>query len=142
MRVVDASVWVSRLIPRDAFHRDSRHWFESVARAGETLVAPAMLVPEVAGAVSRRTGDPDLAHQTVEALVYHPAMRLVTIDRILVKAAADIAGNLGLRGVDAFYAATAFVLSLPLISWDQEHAERAGSIIVVRTPLTDAFPSR
>ena len=50
----------------------------------------------------------------------------------LYQAAAD----LGLRGADAVYVATAQALHLPLLTWDDDQRDRAGRVIGAFTPTT------
>ncbi len=137
MRVVDASVWVSRLVPQDAHHGASRRWLEARGAAGDLLVAPVLLLAEVAGAVARRTGAPELGHRAVEGLLRFPNLRLVSLDRRLGREMGRLAADLRLRGADAAYVAVAAHLGLPLVTWDQEQALRAASHIPVRTPEQD-----
>ena len=111
--VVDASVWVSRLVPQDAHHAESRDWLDRQVARGGLLVAPILLLAEVAGAVSRRTGQSRLAKRAVETLLRVPGLRLVAMDRRLGRTAADLAAQLKLRGADAVYVATAEHLNLP-----------------------------
>ncbi len=132
--VVDASVWVSCLVPQDVHHEASRLWFESFTADGGRLVAPILLLPEIAGAISRRTGAPDLAHQAVRQLQRLRTLRLVALDRRLGQAASQLAADLGLRGADATYVAIADQLKIPLLTWDNEHVEKAGKRIMVRMP--------
>ena len=132
--VVDASVWVSRLVPQEAHHEASRRWFESFTAEGGRLVAPVLLLPEIAGAISRRTGVPDLAHQAVQQLQRMRTLRLVALDQRLGQAASQLAADLGLRGADATYVAIADQLQIPLLTWDHEHVVKAGKRITVRLP--------
>lgn len=132
--VVDASVWVSRLVPHDVHHEASRRWLEAFAADGGRLVAPVLLLPEIAGVVSRRTGASGLARQAVQQLERMRTLRLVTFDRRLGQAASQLAADLGLRGSDATYVAIADQLKIPLLTWDNEHVEKAGQRIAVRRP--------
>ncbi len=132
--VVDASVWVGRLVPQDAHHEASRRWFEAFTARGGRLVAPVLLLPEIAGAISRRTGAPDLARQAVQQLQRMRSLRLVALDRRLGQAASQLAADLGLRGADATYVAIADQLKIPLLTWDNEHVEKAGKRITVQMP--------
>ena len=132
--VVDASVWVSRLVPQDTHHEASRSWFEMFTASGGRLVAPVLLLPEIAGAISRRTGAPNLARQAVQQLLRLRSLRLVALDRRLGLAASQLAADLGLRGGDAIYVAIADQLKIPLLTWDNEHVEKAGMQITVRMP--------
>ncbi|MGH2587327.1 MAG: type II toxin-antitoxin system VapC family toxin [Dehalococcoidia bacterium] len=136
MSVIDASVWVSRFVPQDKFHASSRRWLATHVAAGGLLVSPVLLLAEVAGAVSRRTGDPRLAQRVLETLVRVPALRIVPVDAGLGRAAADLAADLALRGADALYVAVAQALGLPFITWDEDQRERAGRVVAAFSPGT------
>jgi len=129
--VVDASVWVARLVPQDAFHSASRAWIDQHLSQQGFLLSPALLLVEVAGAVSRRTGDSDLAQRASDSLKKLPGLRLVEMGRTLVQESARLAADLGLRGADAFYVALAAQLKLPLITLDDDQRNR--SIAVIQT---------
>ena len=99
--VVDASVWVARLVAGDIFHDTSRRWLEAKRTGGERFLAPSLLLAEVAGAIARRTGE------------------------------ADLAATLGLRGADAFYVAVAAHLSVPLATLDTDQQGRAANVVEI-----------
>jgi predicted nucleic acid-binding protein len=101
---------------------------------GGLVIAPSVLLPEIAGAVARRTGVPRLAHRAVEAVLGLPARRLIAVDETLARTAARLAARLRLRGTDAIYVAAAATLRLPLMTWDVEQRERAARIIEVQRP--------
>jgi predicted nucleic acid-binding protein len=132
--VVDASVFVSHLVSHDVHHTVSRAWLTRHVSEGGLVVAPALLLSEIAGAVGRRTGTPRLARRAVEAVLRLHAFRLITIDAVLARTAADLAGRLRLRGADAIYIATATTLRMPLVTWDAEQRHRAASVVHVVTP--------
>lgn len=135
--VVDASVVVSRLVPHDVHHEASRRWLSRHVAEGGLLVAPAVLLPEVAGAVARRTGEPRLARRAVDAILRLSALRLVPVDDILARAAAALAGRLRVRGADALYIASAASLRLPLVTWDLEQRDRAARVVETLDLLSD-----
>ena len=132
--VVDASVVVSRLLPHDVHHDASRRWLTRHVEEGGVVISPALLLPEVAGAVARRTGVPRLARHAVGALLSLPALRLISVDAALARAGARIAAQLHLRGADALYVAAAADLRLPLVTWDVEQHERAANLVEVLSP--------
>jgi predicted nucleic acid-binding protein len=136
--VVDASVWVSRLVTDDVFHTASRRWMTHHAQDGGQWVAPALMPAEVVGAISRRTGKPELATRALKHLLQLPGLRLVALDRRLGKAAAQLAASTGLRGADAVYAALAQHLSIPLVTWDDEIGQRAGALLTVMQPPSES----
>ena len=132
--VVDASVVVSHLVPHDVHHAASRAWLTRHLSEGGLVIAPALLLPEIAGALARRTGAPRLAQRAVEAVLRSPALRLVPVDDVLARRAAVLAGRLRLRGADAVYIATAATLRQPLVTWDAEQRDRAARVIQVMVP--------
>jgi len=137
---VDASVWVSRLVADDVFHAASRRWFTHHALDGGQYAAPSLMLAEVVGAISRRTGQPELANRALQHLLHLPGLRVVSLDRRLGKAAAQLAGSAGLRGADAVYAALAQHLAIPLVTWDQEIGQRLGAVLTVLKPPQEPIP--
>ena len=90
--VVDASVWVSSFRPEDVNHNASRFWAEQYNIKGGLLVAPMLLLIEVAAAISRRTGNPKLAKEAIKKLESASTMHtvhLVPIDAVLIQVAAE-----------------------------------------------------
>jgi len=132
--VVDASVWVSRFVPSDAHHEPSRAWLRAQIDQGETIAAPALTLAEVAGAVARRTGLPELGARAVSLLQRLPNTRLVPLDAQLAQLSASLAAELHLRGADAVYIALAQRLGVPLITWDQEQRDRGQHAVTALTP--------
>ncbi len=132
--VVDASVWVSRLVSVDAHHSISQKWLEAFVADGGQCVAPVLLLAEVAGAISQCTTEPRLGQAALKLLLRMPALRIVNMERRLGMSAAQLAADLGLRGADAVYVALAQQLKVPLITWDQEQLDRTSSIIIARQP--------
>ena len=129
--VVDASVWVSRLVAKDVFHSLVKAWMETLRDRGVTFLSPALLLPEVAGAISRRTRDTKLARQALDSLQNLPGLRLVQMDQLTVQGASRLAADLGLRGADSVYVAVAARLNLPLATLDADQNERAASAVTV-----------
>lgn len=137
MKVVDASVWVSRFVPPDAHHETSRLWLEGSFVRKELLAAPVLLLAEVAGAISRRTRSGELGRQAIAHLLRRPNLRLVSIDARLGEEAARLAANLQLRGADAVYAALALHFKIPLVTWDSDQADHVRPLIRVFSPGED-----
>jgi predicted nucleic acid-binding protein len=133
MIVIDASVWVARLVPQDVFHLPATQWMAARRQENALFVSPALLLPEVAGAISRRTGSRDLADQAVAALQRLPGLRLIEMEQPLVESAARLAGLLGLRGADAIYVAAAEYLKLPLCTLDAEQSRQAAYQVAILT---------
>ena len=132
--VVDASVWVSRLVTGDVHHARCEIWFREQAASGGVLAAPVFVLAEVAGAISRRTGQRTLARQAIGLLQKLPSLRLVSLDVPLGSLAAQLAADQPLRGADALYVAIALRLGLPLITLDAEQLRRAEAVITMISP--------
>ena len=132
--IVDASVWVSGLITQDAHHLASRQWLQEQVRSAHTMVVPTIALPEVAGAIARRTGIPALGHRATTLLRRTPGLRLAAIDDTLGARSARIAADYRLRGADATYVALADSLGLELVTWDEDLHRRARSLVSVSYP--------
>ncbi len=131
--VVDASVWVSRLIQQDAFHQIVKAWMEIQRSKGIVFLSPALLLAEVAGVISRRTGEPGLARNAIDRLTQLPGLKLVEMDQQLVQEAARLAADLGLRGANSFYVAAAVRLDLPLATLDADQKSKAASAVALHS---------
>jgi len=125
--VLDASLWVARLVPQDAFHEAVKTWMAEQRAAGVEFISPSLLLAEVAGAISRRTNSPELGQQALGRLENLPGLRIVEMDAPLMGAAARLAAELGLRGADSTYVAVAAHLDLPFITLDDDQRSRASS---------------
>lgn len=128
--VVDASVWVARLVAGDIFHEPVKAWMNDRLKAGDVFLSPSLLLVEVGGAISRRT-TPALGQKAVEAIQSLPGIQLVEMEAVLVREAAHLAAELGLRGADSMYAAVAARLELPLLTLDADQKEKAGKRVKV-----------
>ncbi len=132
--VVDASVWVSRLVAGDVHHTVCARWLSEQVASGWFLIAPALLLPEVAGPIARKTRDRRLGRAAVEGILQVRSLRLVELDEALAQAAATLAADLALRGADAVYVALAARLGLSLITLDGQQLVRAAPVVDVRRP--------
>lgn len=134
MYVIDASVWISRFVPADANHLSSREWLESVFDVAPLVAGPVLVLPEVAGAVSRRTGRLEAAREAIEELESLANLQLVPLDSEAASVAAFIAAETRLRGGDSIYLSLAADMDWPLITWDKELRDRGRAIAQVFFP--------
>ncbi len=134
MAVVDASVYVALINAREPDHASSWAWFERTEAAQERIVAPVILLAEVAAAVSRGIGDSTLARQVVEQLQRSAVIELVPVTPALAARAAAIAADHRLRGCDAVYVALAEELAECLVTLDQQQLERGAAVVTTRCP--------
>jgi len=134
MIVVDASVLIAVLLKTDLFHLQSRAWFDAYATLNAEMAVPSLLLPEVAGGLSRRTNDPVAGRAAIQYLIDLRNLYIISIDHRLAMIAAELAADYQLRGADAVYAALAFRLDVPLITWDIQQMTRVQKVIKAGTP--------
>ena len=139
MIVIDASVWVSAVLPHDRFHSRSQSFIEQLLDGDVVQVVPTIFLPEVVGAVARQTTAEDGAGVRSRLMTIN-LLQWVTVDPDLAAASAQLGAALLLRGADSIYVAVAERLGVPLISWDGEHITRAAQAITVYTPDTVPHP--
>jgi predicted nucleic acid-binding protein len=132
--VVDASVWVAFFIAGDVHHTASEAWIDKHTQLRGLIVAPAMLLAEVAAAISRRLGRPDVALQAASTLNSLSSLQILDMDATLIDEVTNIAASYKLRAGDAVYVAIARQLGLPLLTWDKEQLSRPATVITARTP--------
>jgi predicted nucleic acid-binding protein len=134
MAVMDASVYVALVNAHEREHASSWAWFEQAKAQKESVVAPVILLPEVAAALSRGMGDPTLAHRVVQQLVRSQVIELVQITMAMAERAAAIAAEHRIRGCDAVYVVLADQLRDTLVTLDQQQLERGAALVNARAP--------
>ncbi len=134
MYTLDANVFVRDLDSRDPNHPVCRALLEQLAQARIPIVAPALLLSEVAGALSRETRNPMSGRTAITILQTLPNLTLVALDAALAQAAAEIAADRLLRGADAVYVAVARQYGCTLVTLDQEQRERGAALVRTQTP--------
>lgn len=132
--VIDASVWASLILPQDVNNAPAKNWITLHTQSGGLLVAPDLLAVEVAGALSRITGHPQVAYQAANQLYVLPFMRIMHLDQGLVNEAMRIAADHALRGADSMYVALAKIEGIPLVTFDNEQLTRPAGIISTIRP--------
>jgi len=122
--VVDASVWVARLVSQDIFYESVRSWMSTRLQEDDRFLAPSLLLAEIGGAIGRRTTS-SLGLKAIQQVQNLPGLQLVEMDNSLLLEAARLAAELGLRGADSTYVAIAARLDLPLVTLDVDQVARA-----------------
>jgi predicted nucleic acid-binding protein len=132
--VIDASVWVAINRDTDPAHSRCMAWLDSVLDSNDRLVAPTLLVAEVAGALRKLTRQQAVASAVVEELFALGAVELIPLDRERARRAAALAAASGVRGADAVYLALAQELVENLVTLDRLQAEQGAKLVEIRTP--------
>ncbi len=134
MAVIDASVTIALVNAYEREHARCWAWFEQARAADESIVAPVILLSEVAAALSRGVGDPTLAHRVVQQLARSKVIELIPVTLAMAEQAAVIAVEHRIRGCDAVYVALADQLSDTLVTLDRQQLERGAALVTVRAP--------
>jgi predicted nucleic acid-binding protein len=134
MPVVDASVWVAFFKSDEAGHEASRAWLGAARKRSETLVAPAIVLAEVAAALGRGLGDPALARRAMDLLRTERLVKAFPVTEAMALRAGALAAEHRLRGCDAVYVALAHQLDMPLVTLDRHQLERGAGAVATRVP--------
>ena len=125
---IDASVFLNAFNPSESGSEMSKEILARLQSQAVPMIAPVLLLPETAAAISRGQNNPELARQRLPHLV------LIPLDQVLTQQSLDIAAIHRLRGSDAVYAAVAQRFACPLITLDREQHDRAASVLQTYYP--------
>jgi len=131
---VDASVFLNAFNPGEVGHADSNQFLNLLQTRAIPTIAPVLLLPEVAAAISRGRQDANLAQSFANTLSRLPHLILVPLDLALAQQAVEVAARHRLRGSDAVYAAVALRFGSPLVTLDREQRDRIAKVLVTSTP--------
>lgn len=134
MYTVDTSVWVNSSDTLEAGHGTSRALLSELGARNLSIIVPGLLLPEVAGAISRTRQNAMLGETFALRIVALPNLTFVQFDDAGAYAALLLAAQHRLRGADAMYAAVALAHHCILISLDNEHLTRLSGVVTVQTP--------
>ena len=134
MAVIDASVYITMLDESDLEHANCLAWFAAAAEAGEPILAPSLILSEIAAAISRGRDDSALAKEAVRLLEQSVVVQLVAVTSELAHRAATIAADQRVRGADAIYLALAQQLDEPLVTLDRQQLLRGAAIARTQRP--------
>jgi predicted nucleic acid-binding protein len=131
---IDASVFLNAFNPYEAGHEESHRLLTQFQEQATPIIAPTLLLPEVAAAVSQGREDENLAREFAIALSRLPHLVLVPLDMALAQQATDLAARYRLRSSDAVYAAVALRFGSTLVTLDREQRERVAEVLTARYP--------
>ncbi len=138
---VDASVFVNAFNPYEDGHAESFAILAAIQDGGDPVIVPTLLLPEIASAVARASGDNVGAIQYANATAALPHLTLVSLTSTMARLAAELAATYRLRGADAVYLAVARRYGTTVVSRDEEQRSR-GAAIVTCQPPEEALSSR
>jgi predicted nucleic acid-binding protein len=131
---VDASVFVNAFNPHETGHAESLQILTAIQERGDPVIVPALLMPEIASAVARATGDRDGAVRYALASAALPHLTVISLTPAVARQAAELAAAHRLRGADAVYVAVARRYGTTLVSRDDEQRARSAAVVHCQTP--------
>jgi predicted nucleic acid-binding protein len=131
---VDASVFISAFNPKEPQYGDSSRLMATIRTKGWPMVVPTLVLPEVAAAISRATGDSAAARSFADHMRQLPGLILISLDETLATQAAQIASDHRLRGSDAVYGAVALRFGSSLVTLDREQHDRLEPVVQSHYP--------
>lgn len=117
---IDASVFVSLCLEEDAFHEQAVSFFRVIAESRHLMLAPTLLLAEVAGAVARQRGGHRFGDVAVLRLRQLQSLHFVSAGEEFALKAARLAARHSLRGADSFYVTVARESKTTLVTLDDE----------------------
>lgn len=134
MYTLDANIFVRIAQPNHPNYTTCESLIMRLSQDSTPIITPLIVLPEVAGAIRRETGDSIRARLFVDLVRSLPTIQLVALDPVLAMEAAEIAADEALRGMDAIYVAVARHFNCTFVTLDDEARRRATRIIPAMTP--------
>ena len=131
---VDSSFLLNAFIASEPGSQVSQEVLSRLQSQAVPLVAPALLLPEAAAAISHGQNNPEYGRQFAFNLQHLPHLVLVPLDLTLAQQAVNIAANHRLRGSDAVYAAVAERFACPLVTLDREQHDQVAEVLQTYYP--------
>jgi len=131
--VLDASVVVAAVRPREAAYGAARERIERCQRGDDAVVVPSFFIVEASGALARL----GIAEADILGLISaltDPPHEIMTLGPRSARAAQAVAISSRLRGPDALYVWFARRENVPLCTLDREIASRASRLCRVIGP--------
>ena len=122
--VLDASVAVAAVRPKEPAHRESRRRLERVLRGPDTITVPAIFPIEI-GAALGRVGEEAMAIRNLISKLTAAPHEVVTIGPVRARRILEVAIECRLRAADAAYVWLAMARNIPLCTLDEEVLTRA-----------------
>jgi predicted nucleic acid-binding protein len=130
--VLDASVAVAAVRPREPSHRAARARLASLLAGDDDVIVPAIFDVEVTSALVRGQASPAAVRRYLDRDL--GARQLVTIGPRSARAISAVAARTHLRAADAAYVWVASARSLPLVTLGRDIERRAGNLCQVELP--------
>ena len=134
MATIDASTIVTLFNARDTNHASCLAWFREAIGDGEPLRAPVTVLAEVAAAISRGTGDRQLARDVATQVRHSALFEFLPVALPLAERAVAISADHDIPAGGALCLAVADTLGDRLITFDPELLKKGPSIVETLRP--------
>ena len=132
---VDASIFVNAFSPSEEGSDKSWEYINSLRRAGTPIIVPALLLPEIVAAISKKqNNNARFGIRLAEEIRNIPNLAFIPLDELLAEQAVSIAATYHLRSSDAIYAAVSLRFGTDLVTLDREQLAQLGKIVPVKKP--------
>jgi predicted nucleic acid-binding protein len=131
--VLDTSVLVAAALSREDGHRSAAALMAALDGERASIAVPALLIPELMGALRRNKYSPVRIRQLVRAF-REAHVTVWPLDIYLADQAGEIALLDAVKGSDSVFLALARSLGIPLVTLDREQLDRAPADVEVFTP--------
>ena len=129
---LDSSVIVAALRENEEKHAVCKKLLEDVKNGKYIGIEPFSVLIEVVAAIRRRTGNKVLAEQIAIDLQNIDTIHFMELIKSRALAAMEIAGEIGVRGMDAIVIQIAKEYDATLVTLDKEMANKAKRTVVVK----------
>ena len=134
MYCIDASVIVSSQLPEEIYFNQSRAFLEKIAKSGEKVFLPEIVIPEITSGLFREVKNTSFILEYTQTLRGIPNFLFIPIDSHLADLSSWVITKTGLRAADALYVGLAFYYKLILITLDKDQLNKSNKLIEAKFP--------
>ena len=120
---------VAALRKQEMNHSAAKNVLRKVKDGRHIAIEPYTVLVEITAAIKRRTGSKELASRVKDDLLAINTINFVNLDIGNATEAAEIAADIGVRGMDAIVIQVAKGFGIPLITLDKEMIEKATGVV-------------
>lgn len=135
--VVDSSVFLSALIPEDAFHTQSLRFFSHLEEKKTPILIPILVLMEVMQVGYKKTKDSQLLRSwmlTFTRLSEAKGLRMIPLESMFFANFLKFHVSFPLKTSDAIVSVTAAIENIPLVSWDKQLVKASRPLVEAHTP--------
>ncbi|OGW02542.1 MAG: hypothetical protein A2Z59_07715 [Nitrospinae bacterium RIFCSPLOWO2_02_39_17] len=130
--ILDSSVFVAALRKDEKSYPEALRLFQQIKDGKHIAIEPYSVLVEVVAAIRRRTNSNLLANRVKNDFLNIGSLVFVDIDSTIAEKAADLAADIGVRGMDAIVIQVAREYNAPMVSMDMEMVEKAKQVVEIK----------